>query len=78
MHILSSLGAAVERAHATHLKGARRCMSAFLVSGLDAAVERTHATHVKRVFVIGGTQLYSAALLLAEHVLLMRVIEPSF
>jgi len=53
-------------------------MSAFLVSGLDAAVERTHATHVKRVFVIGGTQLYSAALLLAEHVLLMRVIEPSF
>ncbi|KAH9958811.1 dihydrofolate reductase-like domain-containing protein [Russula dissimulans] len=52
--------------------------SAVLVSGLDAAVERAHAANVKRVFVIGGAQLYSAALPFAERVLLTRIIEPSF
>jgi len=52
--------------------------SAVLVSSLDAAVERGHAANVKRVFVIGGAQLYSAALPFAERVLLTRIIEPSF
>jgi len=52
--------------------------TAAVVSSLDAAVERAQASDVKRVFVIGGAQLYSAALPLAERILLTRIIEPSF
>ncbi len=51
---------------------------AVLASGLDTALEGAHAADVDRVFVIGGAQLYAAALPLAERVLLTRIIEPSF
>ncbi|KAI9455207.1 dihydrofolate reductase-like domain-containing protein, partial [Russula earlei] len=51
---------------------------ATVVSSLDAALEGAYAEDVRRIFVIGGAQLYAAALPLAERVLLTRIIEPSF
>jgi dihydrofolate reductase len=49
-----------------------------LAASLDAALESAHAADANRVFVIGGAELYAAALPLAERVLLTRIIEPSF
>jgi dihydrofolate reductase len=51
---------------------------AVLVSSLGAALENAHAADANRVFVIGGAQLYTAALPLAERVLLTRILEPAF
>jgi len=52
--------------------------AAVLVSSLGAALENALAMDANRVFVIGGAQLYTAALPLAERVLLTRIIEPAF
>jgi len=51
---------------------------AVLASSLNAALEGAHAADANRVFVIGGAQLYAAALPVAERVLLTRIVEPSF
>ena len=58
--------------------GAFHTATAVLASSLGAAVEGAHAADANRVFVIGGAQLYAAALPLAERVLLTRITEPSF
>jgi Dihydrofolate reductase len=49
-----------------------------LASSLDAALESARAADANRVFVIGGANVFAAALPLAERVLLTRIIEPSF
>jgi dihydrofolate reductase len=51
---------------------------AVLVSTLGAALENAHAADANRVFVIGGAQLYAAALPFAERILLTRIVEPAF
>jgi len=58
--------------------GASHTATAILASSLDAALEAAHAADANRVFVIGGARLYTAALPLAERVLLTRITEPSF
>jgi dihydrofolate reductase len=51
---------------------------AVLVPSLGAALENAHAADANCVFVIGGAQLYAAALPCAERVLLTRIVEPAF
>ena len=52
--------------------------AAILVSSLGAALENAHAADANHVFVIGGAQLYGAAIPLAERILLTRIVEPAF